>query len=125
MLYHVVPSEVPASAVTDCMSADAANGQPLAFTVNEAGVMVNGASVTLADVNTSNGIIHVIDKVLTPSDSPRNIPSTASCTGVHTSLVAALIQAELVTALEGDGSHLPYLLQQIKHSPTQESILQS
>ena len=103
LLYHVVPSEVPASAVTDCMSADAANGQPLAFTVNEAGVMVNGASVTLADVNTSNGIIHVIDKVLTPSDSPRNIPSTASCTGVHTSLVAALIQAELVTALEGDG----------------------
>ena len=103
LLYHVVPSEVPASAVTDCMSADAANGQPLAFTVNEAGIMVNGASVTLADVNTSNGIIHVIDKVLMPSDSPRNIPSTASCTGVHTSLVAALIQAELVAALEGDG----------------------
>ena len=102
LLYHVVAANVPSSAVTDCMTADAANSQPLAFTVGGS-VMVNGATVTLADVSASNGVIHVIDKVLTPSDNPNNIPRTAQCTGVHTSLVAALIQAELVETLQGDG----------------------
>jgi len=102
LLYHVVAGNVPSSAVTECMSTDAVNGQPLSFTVN-GGVMVNGANVTLADVDTSNGVIHVIDKVLTPTDTPNDIPRTAQCTGVHNSLVAGVIQAELLPTLQGDG----------------------
>ena len=102
LLYHVVAGAVPSSAVTECMSADAVNGQPLAFTV-DGSVMVNDATVTTADVNTSNGIIHVIDKVLTPTDAHNDIARTAGCTGLHTSLVAALIQAELVATLQGEG----------------------
>ena len=102
LLYHVVAGNVPSSAVTECMSADAVNGQPLSFTVN-GGVMVNGANVTLADVSTSNGVIHVIDKVLTPTDTPTDIPRTAQCTGVHNSLVSAVVQAELLETLQGDG----------------------
>ena len=102
LLYHVVAGNVPSSAVTECMSADAVNGQPLSFTVN-GGVMVNGANVTLADVNTSNGVIHVIDKVLTPTDTPKDIPRTAQCTGIHNSLVAGVIQAELLPTLQGNG----------------------
>ena len=102
LLYHVVSSEVPSSAVTDCMSADAANGQPLSFTVGS-GVMVNDANVTIADVVSSNGIIHVIDKVLTPSDTPNDIPRTAQCTGSHNTLVTAVIQAGLLETLQGDG----------------------
>ena len=102
LLYHVVPAAVPASAVTECMTATAVNGQPLSFTVGDS-VMVNGATVTAADVNTSNGIIHVIDKVLTPTATPNNIPRTAQCTGIHDSLVAAVIQAELLETLQGDG----------------------
>ena len=103
LLYHVVGAEVPASAVTDCMSADAANTQPLSFTVGESGVMVNDANVIMTDVISSNGLIHVIDKVLMPTDTPRDIPRTAQCTGEHNSLVAAVIQAELLTTLQGDG----------------------
>ena len=102
LLYHVVAGEVPSSAVTDCMSANAVNGQPLSFTVG-AGVMVNDATVTIPDVATSNGIIHVIDKVLTPSESPNDIPRTAQCTGIHSSLVSAVVQAELLTTLQGTG----------------------
>ena len=102
LLYHVVAGEVPAANVTDCMSANAVNGQPLSFTVGDS-VMVNGATVTLADVNTSNGVIHVIDKVLTPTDTPNDIPRTAQCTGVHNSLVAAVVQAELLATLQGEG----------------------
>ena len=102
LLYHVVAGEVPAANVSECMSADAVNGQPLAFTV-DGGVMVNDANVTIPDVMTSNGIIHVIDKVLMPSDAPNDIPRTAQCTGIHDSLVAAVIQAELLETLQGQG----------------------
>ena len=102
LLYHVVAGEVPAANVSECMSADAVNGQPLAFTV-DGGVMVNNANVTIPDVMTSNGIIHVIDKVLMPSDAPNDIPRTAQCTGIHDSLVAAVIQAELLETLQGQG----------------------
>ncbi|DAC16487.1 MAG TPA: fasciclin domain-containing protein [Candidatus Poseidoniales archaeon] len=102
LLYHVVSGNVPSSAVTECMSADAVNGQPLSFTV-DGGVMVNGANVTLADVATSNGVIHVIDKVLTPTDTPNDIPRTAQCTGVHNSLVSSVVQAGLLETLQGDG----------------------
>ena len=76
------------------MTATAVNGQTLAFTVGD-GVMVNGATVTLADVGTSNGVIHVIDKVLTPTDDSEQ--HSANCTvygQFTTSLVAAVIQAE-------------------------------
>ena len=66
------------------MTATAANGQTLSFTVGD-GVMVNGANVTIADVATSNGIIHVIDKVLSPTNTPNDIARTAQCTGIHNS----------------------------------------
>jgi uncharacterized surface protein with fasciclin (FAS1) repeats len=102
LLYHVVASEVPSSAVTECMTADAVNGQPLSFTV-DGGVMVNGASVTMADVNTSNGVIHVIDRVLTPTSTPNDLPRTAQCTGIHNSLVSAVLQAGLLETLQGEG----------------------
>ena len=72
--YHVVGAEVPASAVTDCMSADAVNMQPLSFTVGESGVMVNDANVIMTDVISSNGLIHVIDKVLMPTRDIDELP---------------------------------------------------
>ena len=102
LLYHVVAGEVPSTALSDCMTTTAVNGQTLAFTIGDS-VMVNDATVTLSDVATSNGIIHVIDTVLTPSDAPSDITETAQCTGAHTSLVAALIQAELAETLQGEG----------------------
>ena len=102
LLYHVVASDVPAKNVTDCMLADAANGQKLSFTVGDT-VMVNDANITLTDVISSNGLIHVIDKVLMPTDSPRDIPRTAQCTGNHDSLVAGVLQAELLETLQGPG----------------------
>ncbi|DAC34914.1 MAG TPA: fasciclin domain-containing protein, partial [Candidatus Poseidoniales archaeon] len=65
--------------------------------------MVNDANVTMPDVPTSNGVIHVIDKVLTPTDTPNDLPRTAQCTTVHNSLVAAVVQAELLETLQGAG----------------------
>ena len=56
------------------MTATAANGQTLSFTVDGGAWSTTRARKCLADVATSNGVIHVIDKVLTPSDAPNDIP---------------------------------------------------
>ena len=115
LMYHVVDGEVPSSAVTDCLETDALNSDPLSFSVGDK-VMVNDAIVTLADVPASNGVIHVIDKVLTPTKTPTDIPRTAQCTGVHNTLVDAVLQAELLTILQGPG---PFTL----FAPTDQAFI--
>ena len=115
LMYHVVDGEVPSSAVTDCLETDALNSDPLSFSVGDK-VMVNDAIVTLPDVAASNGVIHVIDKVLTPTKTPTDIPRTAQCTGVHNTLVDAVLQAELLTILQGPG---PFTL----FAPTDQAFI--
>ena len=100
LLYHVVAASVPSSAVSDGMVATMANGDKAKFGVNGATVSIGTATVTTADVQSSNGIIHVIDQVLMP---PQDIPATASLTGIHNSLVSAVLQADLLPTLEGPG----------------------
>ncbi|MGB0595011.1 MAG: fasciclin domain-containing protein, partial [Poseidonia sp.] len=114
LLSHVVAGAVPAANVSNCMTAATVSGHSLSFSAGDT-VMVNGATVTTADVMTSNGIIHVIDTVLSPTDAYNDIAATAGCTGVHTSLVAALVQAELVETLQGEG---PYTV----FAPTDEAF---
>ncbi|MBT3477708.1 MAG: fasciclin domain-containing protein, partial [Euryarchaeota archaeon] len=100
LLHHVYAGEVPASAVTDGMLATMVNGDKVKFGVSGGTVTVGTATVTTADVMSSNGIIHVIDTVLIP---PVDIPATAQTTTIHDSLVAAVIQADLLTTLQGPG----------------------
>ena len=104
LLYHVYSGAVNAADVTDGLTVTMVNGDDASFTVTADAVMVGDATVTLADVPASNGVIHVIDTVLMPpADLVNDIPTIASGTGVHTALVAALSKADLVTTLQGDG----------------------
>ena len=57
----------------------------------------------MADVPASNGVIHVIDKVLMPPADLVDIAAVAVSTEVHDVLVDALEQANLVATLQGDG----------------------
>ena len=76
LLYHVVAGTVMSSDLTDGMTATAINNDSLRFNVSTDGVVVNDANVTLADVVASNGVIHVIDKVLMPpADEPADEPA--------------------------------------------------
>ena len=80
LLYHVISgAAVDAANVTDGMTAEAANGDTLSFTVTNDSVMVGDATVTSADVEASNGIIHVVDKVLMPPADVIEEPVTTSC----------------------------------------------
>ena len=106
LLYHVISGAVDAANVTDGLVATMVNGDNVTFTVTNETVMINDANVTDQDVAASNGIIHIIDKVLLPpAEEPAlvDISGVAAGTGVHDSLVAALAHAGLVATLQGDG----------------------
>lgn len=62
---HVVPTRVFSTSVADGVSLDSLNGK-LTFAVNYGKPTVNGAGIVATDVNASNGVIHVIDKVILP-----------------------------------------------------------
>lgn len=71
LLYHVYSGNVSSSEVTDGLSVEMVNGDSVSFSVVDGVVKIGDATVTTADVNASNGIIHVIDKVLIPpADDP-------------------------------------------------------
>ena len=62
---HVVPGKVMSGDVSDGMTAEAVSGGTLTVDT-DSGVMINGANVVQADIEASNGVIHVIDKVILP-----------------------------------------------------------
>ena len=103
LLYHVYSGAVNAADVTDGLTVAMVNEDEASFTVTDGNVMVGDATVVLADVPASNGVIHVIDKVLMPPADLVDIAAVAMSTGVHDSLVAALVKADLVTTVQGDG----------------------
>ena len=66
LTYHVVAGAVPASDVVNLRSAATVQGESVTIGVDGGMVHVNDATVIQADVEASNGIIHVIDTVLLP-----------------------------------------------------------
>jgi uncharacterized surface protein with fasciclin (FAS1) repeats len=66
LLYHVVQGKVMASDVTKMRSAKTLQGQNINIRVRNNVVRINDAKVIKADIVCSNGVIHVIDKVILP-----------------------------------------------------------
>ena len=97
LLYHVLGANVPSTAVTN-----GAIVQPLStlntlkLTQTTSGdIYVNQAEVTSADINSSNGVVHVIDAVLLPIGTVVDLAIDNN----FTTLTAAVVKAELVPAL--------------------------
>ena len=65
LTYHVVPGKVMSSALTEGMTAATVQGGEVTFTL-EGGAKINGAPISAADIEASNGVIHVIDAVILP-----------------------------------------------------------
>ncbi len=120
LLYHVVPGKVMAADVSDGLEAETAQGSPVTFSVSDGAVMINDAQIVMTDIEASNGVIHVIDKVLLPpSDEAMagegemaeegdmaeagTIPEVAAAAGNFSTLLAAVEAADLGGALSGEG----------------------
>ena len=67
LLYHVVEGKVMASDVVTLESAETVLGQEVTVRVEDGKVFINDAEVIITDIETYNGVIHVIDSVLLPN----------------------------------------------------------
>ncbi|WP_299284061.1 fasciclin domain-containing protein [uncultured Tateyamaria sp.] len=65
LTYHVVPGKVMSTDLSDDMEATTVQGEAVTIDLDN-GVMIENATVTSADIETSNGVIHVIDTVILP-----------------------------------------------------------
>ena len=66
LTYHVVPGKVMAGDLSDGMKATTVQGAAATVSLSDAGAMIENAKVVTADVQASNGVVHVIDKVILP-----------------------------------------------------------
>lgn len=111
LTYHVVPGRVTSDQLAgQTTEATTVEGRKVAIDGTD-GVKVNSSTVIAADIAATNGVIHVIDSVLTPSDAPgaktglgeQDIVDTAVAAGSFKTLVAAVQAAGLVDTLKGEG----------------------
>ena len=75
LLYHVLSGTVLSTDLMDGMTATTLNGDDITVTISNDSVFINEALVTVADIVTDNGVVHVIDAVLlppTPDDGCRH-----------------------------------------------------
>ncbi len=100
LTYHVVPGRISAAQAMKTDWAQTVMGQSLRIESDEQGVTVDGARVIQADIQTSNGVIHVIDRVVMPR---KDIVDTAVAAGSFKTLVTAVKAADLVETLKGAG----------------------
>ncbi len=68
LTYHVVPGELTASELSNGQMLKTVQGDNLDVKIDGEEVTVNGAEVVTPDVEASNGVVHVIDEVLTPPE---------------------------------------------------------
>lgn len=101
LTYHVLSGEVMAKDVKTGGAATV-NGQRVDLVAEGGSVTVDGAKVIGADVLATNGVIHVIDKVIMPSD--KNIVQTAVGAGNFKTLAMLLEKAGLVDTLSAEGN---------------------
>lgn len=105
LLYHVLGQELASGDLSNTyvptLAAIGPNGSAVDLLVSiDGGVSLNGnVNVTAADISADNGIVHVIDKVLLPP----NVVDKAIANSTFTSLVSAVVRADLAGALSAEG----------------------
>lgn len=68
LTYHVVAGKVEAKDVVKLTSANTVQGSAVSIRVVDGKVLIDNATVTTADVQASNGVIHIIDTVILPKN---------------------------------------------------------
>ena len=104
LTYHVVGGEALSTSLSDGQEITTLNGANVTVSIMGGSVMINNATVTVADILADNGVVHVIDAVLLPP-----APQTTTVVDIivnspdHTTLETAVIAAGLADDLSGDG----------------------
>jgi uncharacterized surface protein with fasciclin (FAS1) repeats len=100
LTYHVISGDIRAADLTDGAMVTTVEGGDVTIDLSGAMPMVNGANIIATDIVVENGVIHLIDAVLTES---MDVVQRASVTDVTSTLVAAVDAGGLVGTLQGAG----------------------
>ncbi len=92
LTYHVVAGRVTAAQARSVRSAQTVAGQSIRISEDGGLLRINDARVRIADVPASNGIIHVIDRVLMPSDARTGGTATTGTNGGAAELIDLAIE---------------------------------
>jgi transforming growth factor-beta-induced protein len=114
LLYHVVDGSLNPEEVAAVERITTKLGKDVKVNVTAEGIFINDAKIIIENIKASNGIIHVIDTVLVPTDMP-NIVEIAVGDGNFKTLVGLLQATGLDEVLEGAG---PYTV----FAPTDEAF---
>lgn len=119
LLHHVVFGVAASDNISDGTRISNLFGQNLEFKINDSGIFINDANVSVVDIKTTNGVVHVIDAVLLPAPVKTRVDGTimdvVSTSPVHTTLNTLIMAAELDGALSSAG---PFSL----FAPTDDAI---
>lgn len=106
LLYHVLGSEVRSTDLVDGMSATTLNGEDIIINLDPPRVNTNSNILVddgLVDIEATNGVIHAVDAVLTPTSVTSNVVDIIAGNPDLSTLVRAVTAAGLVEDLTGDG----------------------
>jgi uncharacterized surface protein with fasciclin (FAS1) repeats len=105
LTYHVVAGSIDLASALSAAEAKTVQGSPVKIAFSEGRVRINDAAIVNADVQCSNGVIHVIDSVILPPEEAKpsnDIASVAKRAGNFTTLLAAVDAVGLTDALTSD-----------------------
>lgn len=103
LLYHVVGAEAFSNSLTDGQVVTTLQGQDVTVTIAGSMVYINNAMVTVADIDATNGVVHVVDAVLLPEFPTNTVVDIIVNSENHNTLEAAVVAAGLVETLSGNG----------------------
>ena len=75
--YHILPGKVMAASLVSAPTRKAFTGEELMFT-DISGLKVNGASIQARNLEATNGVVHALDTLLTPTAAPKLVPVKAT-----------------------------------------------
>jgi transforming growth factor-beta-induced protein len=101
---HIIVSVLPSGSVTTNTTVTTLAGDIVEITVGGPNITVGGANVITTDIIADNGIIHVIDSVITPAWWDQTLPTAASKVNELSTLVGLLESAGLVSILSAANS---------------------
>ncbi len=120
--YHVVQGAALSSDLNDEEVMMALNGDELKIRIVDGEVHVNNAKVVTADVETSNGVVHIIDQVLVPGTFGTVVDAAAADSRLDT-LVTAVQAAELTEALNNpDASYTVFAPRNAAFAEIQDTV---
>jgi len=105
LTYHVAAGQVLARQLRNGETIPTVEGSNVTAHITADGAFINGAQVIKADVLASNGVVHIINRVILPAPAPGNqtIVQIAQAVPDLSTLVTAVIAGDLVSVLSGPG----------------------